>query len=674
MERILPAYPLFVKDPNFSIWATTEILNSQEVEAWFGEKKKLYGFLKTKGKTYCFLGNFVRFVEEGVLAATQTSLSITAFSTNYEFLCGETVLKLRFVSPLPLTDLELLSMPVCYMEYEIIGDDDAEISVFVNRNFCYNDAPETYDKRVRGGVVPMDGFETACFGLLRQMHLSPSADYGGADWGYYYLAGEQAWIADEKEMLAYLANGSKDFRGVDDEKYLVAINRKGAGAVLIGFDDRISIEYYGEYRKGYYLEKHTIFDALTETWTNRGACEEKLNAFEADLLTRAKPYGEGYKTVLFASLRQTIAAHKLVTDTEGRLLWLSKECGSNGCIATVDVSYPSIPLYLLYAPELVKGMMRPILKFARMPVWKYDFAPHDAGTYPVCGGQFYGIRQGEDKCVDRMLEGGPWHTFKTHFPFYTLPASFDLYDFTMQMPVEECANMLVMFLAVYKKDGDITFFKENADLCAQWVEYLVKYGLRPASQLCTDDFAGHLANNVNLSIKAAVGIAAYAKLLSAVDDKEKSANYRKIAEEFAMEIAKFSEGKTHLPLTWDLGEETYSLKYNFAFDKLLGLGLFDQALLEKETAYYLTKKGNFGIPLDNRNDYAKSDWTSWVASLTDDLSKKKQFIETMVDFLKRSPDRVPFSDLHFAQSGKHHLFTNRTTQGACFILLLGVSS
>ena len=670
MERILPAYPLFVKDPNFSIWATTEILNSQEIETWFGEKKKLYGFLKTKGKTYCFMGDAAKFLEQRVLSATQTKLSITAFSTDYEFSCGDTTLKLRFVSPLPLTDLELLSMPVCYIDYEIIGDDDAEISLFVNRNICYNDVPETYDKRVRGTVITMDEFEAASFGLLRQMTLSPSADYVGADWGYYYLAGEQAWLADETEMLAYLASGNHSFKGEGEEKYIVAINTKRVGAVLIGYDDRVSIEYYGEYRKGYYLEKHTIFEGLTETWTNRGAFEETLNAFEIDLLSKAKPYGEEYKTVLFAALRQSIAAHKLITDMDGKLVWLSKECGSNGCIATVDVSYPSIPLYLLYNPELVKGMMRPILKFARMPIWGYDFAPHDAGTYPVCGGQFYGIREKGDKCVDRILEGGSWHSFKTHFPFYILPAEFPLYDLNMQMPVEECANMLIMFAAIYKFGGDIQFFKENLDLCAKWVEYLVKYGLRPASQLCTDDFAGHLANNVNLTVKAAVGIGAYAQLLSIIGDKENSVKYRKKAEEFAADIQRFGEGKTHLPLTWDLGEETYSLKYNFAFDKILGLKLFDQALLEKEVDYYLTKKEAFGLPLDNRNDYSKNDWTVWVASLTDDVEKSKQFISPIIDFLKNSPDRVAFSDLHFAGSGKHHYFRARTTLGACFILLL----
>ena len=670
MERILPSYPLFIKDPNFSIWMGTELLNDNDAETWFGEKKKIYGFLKTNGETYCFLGDGKSFAPLGVKNAEQTKLDVTAFVTEYEFSCGETSLKLRFVSPLPLTDWELLSMPVCYVEYEIGGDEDAEISLFVNRNIAYNDVPETFDKRVRGIVVPMDGFETASFGLLRQMPMSPSADFGGADWGYYYLAGQQAWVLDENELKGYLENGALAFVADGDEKYLGAINKGSAGAILLGFDDHVSIDYYGDFRKGYYLEKHTIFEGLTELWHNRAACEEKLQAFENDLLSRAKPYGQAYRNVLFASLRQSIGAHKLVRDTDGNVLWLSKECGSNGCIATVDVSYPSMPLYLLYAPELVKGMMRPILKFARMPVWKYDFAPHDAGTYPVCGGQVYGVSEEKNKYMARMHEGHLFSTFKSHYPFYRLPASFDLYDFNMQMPVEECANMLIMFLAVYQKDGDIDFFAGNKDLCEKWVQYLVKYGLRPGSQLCTDDFAGHLENNVNLAIKATVGIAAYAELLKASGNSEEGVKYRKIAEEFAVEITRFGADKTHLPLTWDAGEETFSLKYNFAFDKVLGLGLFDEKVFAKEITCYLAKTEKYGTPLDTRKMYTKSDWLTWVACLTDDIETRKRFIEPMNEFLKSAPDRVPFSDWYDAQDGKYHGFKARTTQGGCFILLL----
>jgi hypothetical protein len=670
MERVLPSYPLFVKDPNFSIWMAREELNSQNVETWYGETKNIYGFLKTQEEVYCFMGDGNKFLPFNVKKAVQIKLKVTAFSTDYEFLCGKTTLKIRFVSPLPLDDLELLSMPVCYMEYEIIGDKNAEISIFVNRNIAYNDIPETLDKRVRGGVLQLKGFESAFVGLVRQMPLSVSGDLVGADWGYFYLAGEQAWLLDEQELFAFLSNGYLAFTAEGEEKYIGAINKVAKGAILLGYDDRISIDYFGDYRKGYYLENHTVIDALTEMWYNRSACEEKLHAFENDLLSRAEPYGTAYKNILFASLRQSIGGHKLVKDKNGNILWLSKECGSNGCIGTVDISYPSMPLYLLYNPELVKGMMRPILEFARMPVWSYDFAPHDVGTYPVCGGQIYAIWQMNNKYHAKYGEGGFWSKVKTHFPFYILPENYQPYEFKMQMPVEECANMLIMFLAVYQADKDITFFESNKDLCAKWVKYLVKYGLKPGNQLCTDDFAGHLENNINLAIKATVGIAAYAQLLFECEESEKGGEYRKIAETFATEITIFAEGKTHLPLTWNSGEDTFGLKYNFAFDKILGLNLFNRELFEKEVDYYLSKAERYGVPLDNRKMYTKSDWLLWVARLTSDMQKRKALIAMIDDFLKTSPDRVPFSDWYETQDGSYHEFRARSVQGGCFILLI----
>lgn len=669
MERILPAYPLFVKDPIFSIWSTTEELNAQNSENWYAEKKKIYGLLKTKGETYCFMGDSNVFAPFGVKKAEQTTLKITAFSTDYEFLCGATKLKVRFVSPLPLNDLELLSMPVCYVDYEIIGDADAEISLFANRNICYNDKPFT-DKQTLGVVMPLDGFESASLGLMRQMPMSTSGDWIGADWGYYYLAGEQAWVLDESEMFGYAANGYTNFVCEGEEMYIGAINKAAKGAILLGYDDRVSIEYFGDFKKGYYLEKHTIVDALTEIWKNRAACEAKLAAIEKELVDRAAVYGDGYKNVLFASLRQSIAAHKLIRDNEGNLVWLSKECSSNGCIGTVDVSYPSMPLYLLYAPELVKGMMRPILHFARTPVWNYDFAPHDAGRYPICNGQLYAAQDKKNKYHAKIEKGGFWGEPRVNFPFYLFPANYDLYDFNRQMPVEECGNMLVMFLAAYEADKDITFFEKNKDLCSKWVQYLVKYGLKPGNQLCTDDFAGHLENNINLAIKATVGIASYARLLTESGDKEEGAKFRKIAEEFAAEISAFAEDKTHLPLTWDSGEETFGLKYNFAFDKILKLGLFSDALFEKEVDYCLSKAERYGVPLDNRKMYTKSDWLMWEARLTDDMEKRKRLIAMLDDFLRTSPNRIAFSDWYETVDGAYHAFKARSVQGGCFILLM----
>ena len=125
-----------------------------------------------------------------------------------------------------------------------------------------------------------------------------------------------------------------------------------------------------------------------------------------------------------------------------------------------------------------------------------------------------------------------------------------------------------------------------------------------------------------------------------------------------------------MPLTLDAGEETFSLKYNFAFDKVLGLNLFNQELFEKEAEYYLSKAERYGVPLDNRKMYTKSDWLLWVARLTSDMQKRKALIEMLDDYLKTSPDRIPFGDWYETQDGSYHEFRARTVQGGCFILLI----
>lgn len=660
MKRILPAYPLFVKDPYFSIWANAEELNKNDVIFWTGTQKKIYGYLIVDGKRFCFLGN-----DKSCEQAVQTGLSVTAFTTDYSFMAAEAKLNLSFVSPLPPNDLSLLSCPVCYVNYEVLGGKDTEVVFLVEQGICYN---STELLPVRGGTVKMDGFELSHFGLKRQLLLSDDSDRYGADWGYWYLSGEKTFYTTQADSIEYLVNGKDPSTYKSDGKMvLMSINSGKIGKVMLGFDDTVGVNYFGDLLKGYYLDGNTIFDALEYTHKHSSEIDEKLANFDRELCKKAEKYGEDYINILKASLRQSVAAHKLVKDREGGLLFISKECCSNGCMGTVDVSYPSIPLYLLFNPELVRGMLRPIFKFAKMPVWKYDFAPHDIGAYPNACGQVYGLVDTADKYRGDLLDT---RECQTRFPLWQLPASADVYAFKYQMPVEESGNMLIMLTAAYKRDGDTALMSENFTLLEKWVEYLLRYGLKPESQLCTDDFSGHLKNNINLAIKATVGIACFAEICKALNFEEKYDKFRAISEDFAKEIEAFSEKHTHLPLAWDCGEETYSLKYNFAFDKILGLNLFSQSLFERETDFYITKMNEYGIPLDNRAEFTKSDWLMWTASLTEDMNKVNAMTSSLNGYLLNSEDRLPFGDWYETKSGRLIGFRNRTVQGGCFILLL----
>lgn len=170
---------------------------------------------------------------------------------------------------------------------------------------------------------------------------------------------------------------------------------------LVAYDDIQSIEYFGDACNGLWRKNFSsMYDLLS--WRLITIFDSLDNCKKIDQRISEDSLKNGGSTLEFLtalSYRQSIAAHKLILDSNNEVVFLSKECSSNGCIGTVDVSYPSIPLFLLYQPELVKGMLRPIYKFASQSVWEYEYAPHDVGRYPYANGQVYG----ETVLVMRMM-------------------------------------------------------------------------------------------------------------------------------------------------------------------------------------------------------------------------------------------------------------------------------
>lgn len=652
-EMHLPAYPLFIKDPYFSIWSKTDILNESNTIFWHGEEKKIHGYLSVDGVKYCFMG-----LDDSCLKLKQTGLEVTALRTIYSFAGEDFNFDIEFISPLTLKNLEVLACPVCYLKYSFKSNvsKDVKVELVVDQEICYNTCYKNEVRECRANRFKLDGFETVSVSLERQLPLSHSNDEDGADWGVYYLTGNKCHVEKEECYIKLHA--------ADEYNHVSLIS----GKFMLGFDDIVSIFYYGQYLKGYYFSLgKNIFDALIESNNKFNSVYDMCLAEEDIIVEFAKNYSAEYLFILNASYRQTIGGHKLVKNGNGDLLFLSKECNSDGCIATVDITYPSFPLFLLMRPELVKGMMIPIFDFARMPIWSFRYAPHDAGIYPYCLGQYYAIKNDEEEQLDLMVKD--WHK-ATLLPFYyQFPKGTPIFDESKQMPVEESANMIIVSYLYTKFSDDYSVIKENIDLFSKWVEYLVEFGLEPLCQLCTDDFAGPISGNANLAIKAIMGINCFALINKELDNMDAYEKYHNIALDYAKKWMVIYNRDNHSILAIGL-EDSYSLKYNLIIDQFMDEPLFEEWFKEQEIDYYLTKMNRYGVPLDTRKAYTKTDWMLWCCGLTKDLNKRKKFIECIYNFLCETIDKVPFTDWYNTDVPTYNMFRNRTVLGGLFMPIL----
>ena len=159
--------------------------------------------------------------------------------------------------------------------------------------------------------------------------------------------------------------------------------------------------------------------------------------------------------------------------------------------------------------------------------------------------------------------------------------------------------MIISLAALAHVEGNVSFAAGWWPLVTKWAEYLEKFGFDPGSQLCTDDFAGHLAHNANLAVKSIVALACYARLAEGVGDAAAAQKYARLARGMVpkwMEAAKGGRAGGYR-LAYDVAD-SWSMKYNLAWDRVLGLGLFPPDVAEAEMKAYRALLQPFGLPLD----------------------------------------------------------------------------
>ncbi len=617
-----PATPLITVDPYFSVWSVSDRLNDTSLRHWTGSPNTIEGSVTVNGTEYVFMGE-----AKGKETIPQTALDVDALFSRYTFKNNALTLEATFMTPLLPDDLRVMTRPVSYLEIRCTTSDGspALIKISASEELCLNLKGEGC---AAGEKIAFDGGYAVKMGNTEQKPLWRSGDNIRIDWGYFYLASagkaELSFDEDSDDGMKY-ARLEKEVRS--GERALI----------LFAYDDIESIEYFGKHlRSCWNCHGESILSALRDATDEYEALCKKAKDFSARLRADAEAAGgEKYADLLSLAWRQVIAAHKAAVTEEGEIIFISKECFSNGCAATVDVSYPSIPAFLIYNPELVLGMMRPIFRYAASEEWQYDFAPHDVGQFPLVNGQVYGGNRIEK-----------------------------------QMPVEECGNMLVMAAAASLAFGNADFAAKHIDTLNMWAEYLIKYGADPANQLCTDDFAGHLAHNCNLSLKAISGLEGLSiihRMLGNRELEEKyDANARQIAAQWVKNAAN-SDGSFRLAFD---RPGTFSMKYNAVWDKLFGTQIFPPCVWGSEIAENFKRFNPYGMPLDNRATYTKSDWLVWTATLAPDRPTFERFIEPLWLAYHLSPSRVPMTDWYNTITSMQRGFQHRSVQGGLFIKLL----
>ena len=653
-----PATPLITHDPYFSIWSDTDDLSASDTAHWTGKPQPIAGLVRIDGKPMRFMGREPR----DLPAMQQVEHTVTPTHTRYTFKAGGISLELTFFTPTLLSDLDILSRPVTYISFTAKSTDtsphDVSVLLDVDPLIAVNAPGEavTYTRNLTETQTVLS------VGSRDQRVLNRSGDDVRIDWGYFHLSVPK----DESSTSVIAHDATGDFvrtgnlPSADTMEQPQVVGRGDAhlatelplGSVsttavtrhlLVSYTESYAIQYLQRNLRPYWQRNNqTVASMLDAAEREMPALEKRGDAFDSELTADlVKVAGQNYANLCILSYRQAWAAHGFVADVDGKPLVFGKENFSNGSIGTVDVLYPASPFFLFFNPALLEAELRPILEYTALPNrWHFPFAPHDLGTYPLANGQTYG--GGEQTEED-------------------------------QMPVEESGNMLILIDAVARAPlhgkPNTAMAEQYWPRLSQWAEFLKDHGLDPENQLTTDDFAGHVTHNANLSLKAIDALEAYADLAHLLGKEDVAHEYSKTAHSYAAKWIGLDKEGDHYKLAYD-SANTWSQKYNLVWDNLLSYNLFPQSVRDSEIAFYKTKINKYGLPLDSRADYTKLDWSIWTATLAAKPADFNAIMDPIALWINETPSRVPLTDWYDTKTGKQVGFQARSVVGGVFIKAL----
>ncbi|KAA1098242.1 hypothetical protein PGT21_031321 [Puccinia graminis f. sp. tritici] len=690
-----PAIPLAVKSPYLSAWLATGqeggnggYLAGRWAQFWpiqfpqnpFAYRLGWAGLIQVNGETYEFMGRPNEdFIGNRHRRATQRGFRYTSSRSIFEFEAAGIRFLVTFLSPIaPEGDLLRQSLPFSYLTVELIEDTlkhTDRISVYTDIQADWASGDHSVN-----ATWSIDHFNhSVAYKLGRKDQLKFAEQYEYAEWGQVIYAtkkvsGLTTASGVASQLRSHFVSHGK-LNGDQDEEYRkISDQTAGLGFSLpLTRNNKSVVFVIGHVRDPYVqsIEKanrHYPEGKLCEKW---GYWRSVFNQTDEAIAFSLKDYpaavryadfidkkieddarklgGDDYVAIASLSARQALGAMELTIgkDEDGNydpndVAAFLKEISSNGDMSTVDVIFPQFPALAYLDPQLLKLLLEPLFKYSQSGLYPNRWTVHDLGRYPNATGH----NDGRDE----------------------------------PMPVEEAGNILMMALAYYQLTNDDEWLVKHYVILKQWAGFLVDDGLIPAEQLSTDDFAGTLANQTNLALKAIVGIGAMAEIAHKSGYKEEGESFRNIAEQYVDHWIGFSlsESRNHTKLAYQL-HDSWGTLYNLFGDRLLNLKLIPERIYRIQDDFYPSVANQFGVPLDSRHTWAKTDWQMFAAGAAVTIQTRDLFMNKLVDFLKANKVNAGFPDLYETETAEFPgrsktstwriEFINRPVSGGHFSIL-----
>ncbi|KAL7623151.1 hypothetical protein AAE478_006832 [Parahypoxylon ruwenzoriense] len=662
-----PAIPLAVKGPYLNSWLNVGkdggnggYLAGEWARFWSQQITGWAGFIRVDGKAYNWMG-----APPGADLVDQTDFSYTSTRSTFVMNVGGKVeMNVTFLSPVTPLDLRRQSLVFSYLEVGVHSLDGVNHDVQLYTDCSAEWASGDNTAIVEWDHKSSDGVAYHQFWRQNQVPISESNQL--ANWGTWF------WSTKDVDNLSWQSGADTDVRGAfieqgvlpntEDTEYRAVqdqwpvfgfsndLGSVGVSSVStlysIGMTQDDAIQLLGESEgndlttypalwKSYFASDVEAMTFFYNDYSEASKLATDLdNKVASDSLAAA---GQNYLTLTSLSVRQTFGALQF-TGTDSDPLVFLKEISSNSDIQTVDVIFPAIPLILYTNPAILNYLLKPLFLNQENGHYPNTNAIHDLGTFPLARG----YPDGSDE----------------------------------PMPLEECGNMIIMALAYAQHTGDNGYLKAHYPILKQWAGYLVDEALIPAEQISTDDFAGSLANQTNLGLKGIIGLRAMAEIADRTDNTADAQSYGDTATSYISQWQGFGINSAANPphTTLSYGDaDSHGLLYNLYANSLLGFGedFVPKSVYDMQSDFYPTVALDYGIPLDTRHTYTKTDWMLWCAAIASEETRDT-FIRLVAGWIDSTPTNMPLTDLYDAATGDYPgglRFTARPVAGGHFALL-----